>query len=248
MLTKSIARFLVTRNFFPGSILVYCVKAWNAGISAWRLDFAMMPIGQVMLGGVVAREAPSSDKGRMQGAFAPSGENQASAGLVVSISSEGLALSRRDETSPDQLSEEDRREVQELKQRDAEVRRHEQAHMAAAGRYATSGPQFEFTTGPDGRRYASGGHVSMDTGAERTPEATIAKAQTVRRAALAPAEPSGQDRAVASEAAQLETKARRELAEAQREGGIGSKTDGEDSASPLAPPETGGQATLDLLI
>ena len=131
------------------------------------------------------------------------------------------------------LSEEEQQEVDELQRRDREVRQHEQAHVAAAGRYAQGGPQFEFTTGPDGRQYATGGHVNIDVSPASTPEATIQKAQVVRRAALAPAEPSGQDRAVAAEASQLELKARRELREAQQ-------GDGEDRDGAEAPNETEG--------
>ena len=114
------------------------------------------------------------------------------------------------------LTEEEREEVDELKRRDAEVRRHEQAHVAAAGRYANGGPQFEFTTGPDGRQYATGGHVNIDVSPANTPEATIQKAQVIRRAALAPAEPSAQDRAVANAASQLESEARRQIQEARQ--------------------------------
>ncbi|MEM6544436.1 MAG: putative metalloprotease CJM1_0395 family protein, partial [Pseudomonadota bacterium] len=43
------------------------------------------------------------------------------------------------------------------------------------------------------------------------PQATIEKARIVRRAALAPAEPSAQDRRVAAEATALEQQARAEL-------------------------------------
>ena len=114
------------------------------------------------------------------------------------------------------LTDDERQQVQELKQRYQEVRRHEQAHVAAAGRYARGGPQFEFTTGPDGRQYATGGHVSIDVSPANTPEATILKAQIIRRAALAPAEPSGADGAVASAASQLETEARRQIQEARQ--------------------------------
>lgn len=115
-----------------------------------------------------------------------------------------------------EISEEAQREVDELKQRDREVRAHEQAHVAAAGRYANGGPQFEFTTGPDGRQYATGGHVNIDVGPANTPEATLVKAQVIRRAALAPPEPSSQDRAVAAAATQLERDARRQLQEARQ--------------------------------
>lgn len=115
-----------------------------------------------------------------------------------------------------ELTEEQQREVEKLKQRDQEVRRHEQAHVAAAGRYANGGPQFEFTTGPDGRQYATGGHVNIDVGPANTPEATLIKAQIVRRAALAPADPSAQDRAVAAAASQLELDARKQIQEARQ--------------------------------
>ena len=40
-------------------------------------------------------------------------------------------------TGKSELTEDEQREVEELQQRDREVRRHEQAHKAAAGRYAS---------------------------------------------------------------------------------------------------------------
>lgn len=80
------------------------------------------------------------------------------------------------------------------------------------------GISYEYQTGPDGRRYAVGGEVSIDTAPESTPEDTIRKAQTIRQAALAPAEPSGQDRRAAAAAAQMEMKARQEMSQAKLEG------------------------------
>ena len=115
-----------------------------------------------------------------------------------------------------ELSEEELKEVQELKQRDIEVRAHEAAHLAAAGQYAQGGANFTLQRGPDGKSYAIGGSVSIDTSAEADPEATIRKADQIRRAALAPAEPSGQDRSVAANAAKLKLKAQVELAQIQR--------------------------------
>ena len=118
----------------------------------------------------------------------------------------------------EELTEEEQQQVQELKQRDREVRQHEQAHVSAGGQYVRGGASYEYTTGPDRKRYATGGEVSIDTSeVPDNPEATIRKAQVVYRAALAPAEPSGQDRRVASEAKQLESEARRDLAEERRE-------------------------------
>lgn len=112
-----------------------------------------------------------------------------------------------------ELSEEEKREVDELEQRDGEVRRHEQAHKSAAGRYAGGGPSFEYEVGPDGRRYAVGGEVSIDVSpVADDPQATIQKMQQIRQAANAPAQPSDQDRRIAAEAAQLEQQARAELA------------------------------------
>ena len=49
------------------------------------------------------------------------------------------------------------------------------------------------------------------------PEATIRKAQQVRAAANAPANPSSQDRQVAAQAGQMEQAARVELAQHERE-------------------------------
>jgi hypothetical protein len=99
-----------------------------------------------------------------------------------------------------------------LAQRDREVRAHEQAHMAAAGPYARGGPTYTFQHGPDGRLYAVAGEVAIDTApVPGDPEETLRKAQRVRAAALAPAEPSSQDRAVASAAARMASAAQAEI-------------------------------------
>lgn len=116
------------------------------------------------------------------------------------------------------LTPEEKKQVEKLKARDREVRAHEQAHKAAAGSLAIGGPTFEFTRGPDGRQYAVGGEVNIDASAvPNDPEATIRKAQAIRRAALAPAEPSSQDRNVAAKAATLENRARQELTKERTE-------------------------------
>ncbi len=121
-------------------------------------------------------------------------------------------VEKRGQGAIGELTEEEKKEVQQLKQRDTEVRRHEQAHLSAAGRYARGGANYTFTRGPDGRQYATGGEVSIDVSPARTPQATITKAQVVKAAALAPAEPSSQDRAVAAAAGKMENEARAELA------------------------------------
>ena len=117
-----------------------------------------------------------------------------------------------------ELSLEEQQQVEELKARDREVRTHEMAHVAAGGSFVTSGPSYTYQTGPDGKGYAVGGSVGIDTSpVEGDPAATIQKMQTVAAAALAPASPSGQDLKVAAAARQAEAKARSELAQLRTE-------------------------------
>lgn len=123
---------------------------------------------------------------------------------------------QREETGPDGLTEAERREVRELRDRDQEVRAHEQAHKNVAGPLA--GPiSYDTTTGPDGRQYAVGGSVDIDASPENDPEDTIAKMDIVIRAALAPAQPSSEDYAVARRAQQQRTQAQQELIQQQQE-------------------------------
>lgn len=115
-----------------------------------------------------------------------------------------------------ELSEEEQRIVRELRQTDAEVRRHELAHRTAGGPY-TSAPTYQYVRGPDGKLYAVSGEVSIDVSPESTPQATIIKMDIVIRAALAPTDPSSQDRAVANQAKQLKLQAQAELATQEQE-------------------------------
>ena len=131
---------------------------------------------------------------------------------------------QRKQQDPKQQEQQQRQEqqVQDLVERDKEVRTHEQAHQSAGGEYASS-PTYQFTQGPDGKRYATGGEVQIDTSVvPGDPAATIAKMQQIRSAALAPAEPSAQDLAVARSAAASEAKARKELMAEQsaKSGGV----------------------------
>ncbi|MFT7491076.1 MAG: hypothetical protein ACI80S_000658 [Pseudohongiellaceae bacterium] len=105
----------------------------------------------------------------------------------------------------------ERRQIQEFAIRDRQVRNHERAHAAAGGQYAGL-PRYTFERGPDGINYAVGGEVPISAGpVAGDPAATIQKAQVVRRAALAPTEPSAQDRIIAAQASQIESQARLEL-------------------------------------
>jgi len=136
-----------------------------------------------------------------------------------------------------ELTPEEQDQVDELKQRDQEVRTHEQAHAAAAGPHLRGGPTYDYQTGPDGKNYAIGGEVQIDTSpVDGDPEATIRKAQQVRAAALAPAEPSAQDRAVASAATQVEAQARSEIQNQETESSeAGSTTKASQNTTKIQP-------------
>ncbi len=178
-----------------------------------------------------AGECEDCEKEELEKLQEKKGLQQALTEETVKISEEGRAALKEsdeeeDSTKPGaveksfnkELNEEEKKVVQELRARDQEVRAHENAHKAAAGGYATGGPTYTYQTGPDGKRYAIGGEVQIDTSeVPNDPEATIRKAQVIRRAALAPAEPSGQDQKVASQARAIENRARQELAKERRE-------------------------------
>ncbi len=188
-----------------------------------------------------------------------SGTNQVAGALLALINPRATGQSERrpgvtkvDGVSPaeatngpvgkSELTEEERKEVEKLNKRDAEVRRHEQAHKGAAGSYAKGAPTFEYETGPDGRQYAAGGEVSIDTAKiPDDPQATIRKMQTIRRAASAPSEPSSKDRQIAAKAAQMEQQARAEMAE-QRRAEVGGETKPSESSQALPPAVSGAPA------
>lgn len=136
---------------------------------------------------------------------------------TVQISKEGRdrfeASSEQPAQNPteEELSPEQKQEVDKLKKRDQEVKAHENAHVAAGSGIVQGGATYQYQRGSDGRMYAVGGEVKIDTSRARTPEDTIRKMQQVKKAALAPSQPSAQDRSVAAQASQIEAEARAEL-------------------------------------
>lgn len=109
-----------------------------------------------------------------------------------------------------ELSLEEQRMVAELQAADTNVRAHEAAHMAAGGGL-TSPASYTYERGPDNKMYAVAGEVGISTGEGNTPQESLNKAQTIRRAALAPADPSPQDLKVAAQAASMEMSARAQI-------------------------------------
>nr|WP_315392260.1 putative metalloprotease CJM1_0395 family protein [uncultured Duganella sp.] len=166
---------------------------------------------------------------------APSARREASAAPASKTAADGAHGGSASTTT---LTPEALKLIDELKARDAEVRQHEQAHMAAAGGLAVSGASYTYQRGPNGVNYAIGGEVRIDTSPGATPEETISRAATIQAAALAPAGPSGPDRAVAAQAQQMETQARAELAlrQTQEAGGASERVrrayGGEAGAAP----------------
>jgi len=116
-----------------------------------------------------------------------------------------------DQQKQQQQQQADQKQLAELKARDAEVKAHEAAHASVGGQFAGS-PSYTFERGPDGQQYAVGGEVPITLSeVPGDPQATIANMQQVKAAALAPAEPSGADRAIAAEASRRISAAQAEL-------------------------------------
>lgn len=109
------------------------------------------------------------------------------------------------------VDSEDQTKTEELKQRDQEVRAHEASHKGAAGQYAHGAARFTYVEGPDGQQYAVAGEVSIDTSKPDDPREALHKSAVLMRAALAPLQPSAQDRRVAAAANQMANEARQQI-------------------------------------
>lgn len=154
------------------------------------------------------------------------------------------------QSSANQLTEDQQTEVTDLAQRDRQVRAHEQAHVAAGGNLVRGGASFSYTTGPDGKRYATGGEVQIDSSpVDGDPRATMLKAQRIRAAAMAPADPSAQDIKVAAQATRMASEAAHELAQQTQEksqgaAAAGAKPAGGNRQPPAAGDVPGGNLPL----
>ena len=133
-------------------------------------------------------------------------------------SAESSQQTRSDAQTEQRIRQQEEQFLRDLRARDREVRAHEAAHLAAGRPYVRSGPSYTYQQGPDGRAYAIGGEVHLDTApVSNDPQATLEKAEQIRRAALAPAQPSPQDVRVAGTAAQMAARARIEIAQQRSE-------------------------------
>lgn len=155
-------------------------------------------------------------------------ENLSGLGLA-SAGRQNRAGAEKAKVATGELTPEQQRQVEVLKNTDRKVRAHEQAHLAVGADLVRGGASFTYETGPDNKRYAVGGEVSIDTSPGRTPEDTIPKAQHIRATALAPVDPSPQDRSVAAQASRMESDARLEVSAKQN--AAKSEMPGESGAS-----------------
>ncbi|CUU69744.1 SrpA-related protein [Campylobacter hyointestinalis] len=136
--------------------------------------------------------------------------------VKTSQTSDDSSSDNKDKKNITQLSDEEKLQVAKLQQRDSEVRTHEASHIAA-GAGLTSGADFTYQKGPDSKMYAVGGEVEIDTSPGRTPQETIQKAQQIKRAALAPSNPSPANLKIAANAASMEVSAKAQMQQLQQD-------------------------------
>ncbi|MBL4797772.1 MAG: hypothetical protein JKY50_10200 [Oleispira sp.] len=182
--------------------------------------------GRADIGSVVNRE--SSGPGAEAGVSAAEEQgNQAQGDTGQDDRSQQEADQVKDRQQ--QQQQQDLDIIRQLSQRDSVVRAHEQAHGSVGGQYAGAA-QYSYQRGPNGVNYAVGGEVPIDVSAiNGNPQATLTKMQIVQRAALAPADPSSQDRRVAALASQQATQARAEIVSESRATNSSSNSDSKDS-------------------
>lgn len=119
-----------------------------------------------------------------------------------------LVAKERETNAPDSKEQ---KAVEDLKRRDKEVRAHESAHGGDPRLVKIGAAQFDYTIGPDGKAYATGGRVTLSTGNARTPEEALSKAEALKKAAMAPGEPSSKDFQALNSAVAMEFEARNQI-------------------------------------
>lgn len=134
-----------------------------------------------------------------------------------------------------ELTPQEQQQLAELKQTDAQVKAHEHAHKSTAAGLTTSGPNYEYETGPDGKKYAVAGDVNVSYQKSSDPEVNLKNAQQLKAAALAPADPSSQDRKVAMQADREIAQARQEIMEEQNQTEEEEETSATSAAGSMTP-------------
>lgn len=176
-------------------------------------------------GATVSKQAESLELYNRQGQTECSAQSRAPQQEVAAKTATGETDDSEPETTTapqknvagQALTLEQQEELLQMQQRDQEVRLHEQQHASVGGQH-TGSPQYEYTTGPDGKQYVVEGSVSVDLSPiAGDPNATIEKMRQVKAAALAPAEPSSADKEAAARADAHMAQATAELMQSSQE-------------------------------
>lgn len=101
-----------------------------------------------------------------------------------------------DSNNPKNLDEKDyERVLEKFKSKDAEVKQHEESHTANG--VAKSTIKYNYQTGPDGKLYAVGGEVKLDTSLPSDEKQAIDKLEKLASASSAPSQLSAADSQIA---------------------------------------------------
>ena len=90
------------------------------------------------------------------------------------------------------------RVLEKFKQSDSDIRTHEQIHASIG--HTTTPISYNYQQGPDGKMYAVGGHVRLDTSIPDDPKAAAFKLDQIQRASSGPAELSSADVGISTQA------------------------------------------------
>ena len=100
-------------------------------------------------------------------------------------------------SNPKNYDEEDyKRVLEKFKNKDSQVKVHEQSHAGLA----VSGISYNYQQGPDGKMYAVGGSVRLDTSMPNDPQAAQNKLDKLQKAAVSSSDPSAADLSIANQA------------------------------------------------
>jgi len=89
------------------------------------------------------------------------------------------------------------RVLEKFRNKDAEIRTHEQAHASIG--HTTTPISYNYQEGPDGKMYAVGGSVRLETSIPDDPKAAAFKLDMLQKAASGPSNLSGADGAIATQ-------------------------------------------------
>jgi len=89
------------------------------------------------------------------------------------------------------------RVLEKFKRVDAKIRSHEQIHASIG--HTTAPISYTYQQGPDGKMYAVGGSVRLDTSIPEDPKAAAFKLDQIQRAASAPMDSSSADNQIANQ-------------------------------------------------